>query len=169
MFGSRQQWNRMGHKCELCWPVAESVLMKWAALHRSQQGPCDLMLRGQAPHWDILPLQSPQRLFWTLVEWSRGRGARGKQVQSTGGVIPTAICFPFRCPGSLNGLWHASWRHVTLASRTVPRHHGTMIWINPCTCAESTSFVSDHGREKEEMESCIDKCVKGHLPLIHFC
>lgn len=76
---------------------------------------------------------------WLNRSW--GRGARGKQVQSMGGVIPAAICFLFRGLGSLNAVWHASWRHAPRVSRTVPRHHGTTIRINPRTCAESTMGV----------------------------
>ncbi len=43
----------------------------------------------------------------------------------------------------------------------------------------AASFVCKHGRKKEVeeeeeeeeegMESCMDKCVKGHSPVIHFC
>lgn len=142
MFGGNQQWDRVGHKHELCSPVCEYVLLKWAVLLRSQQGPCDMMLRGQAQHWDILLLQSPQRVFWTLVEWELREGCMG----GTGAVHEwgNSRCHLLSFSGS--GLFkHPLTRLMETRSpsqpRRVPRHHGTTIRINPCTCAESTVGV----------------------------
>lgn len=136
MFVGKQQWSRAGYKWEWC------CLWKCASVAQESAG--TLWSNGsmdKPKHSDILPLQSPREFsgHWLNRIW--GRGAPGKQVQSMGGVNPTAICFLFRGLGSLNALWHASWQHAPLASRTVPRHHGTMIRINPCTCAVSTMGV----------------------------
>lgn len=77
---------------------------------------------------------------WLNGSW--GRGVWGEQVQCMSGVIPAAICFLFRGLGSLNALWHASWRHTPPSQPCrVPRRHGTTIRINPRTCAESTVGV----------------------------
>lgn len=108
---------------------------------------------------------------WLNRSW--GRGAWGEQVQSKRGVIPAAICFLFWGLGSLNALWHASWRHTPLASRAVPRHHGTLIQINPRTCAESSvgaaAFCDGGAGRREEGDGELRVCVKGHSPLIYFC
>lgn len=111
MFAGEQQWDRAGHKQELCRPGfcaqhctgVSRHLVIWCCEYKPSietffhfKAP-----RGFSGHW---------------LNGSRGRGAQGEQVQSISGVIPTAICFLFRGPGSLNALWHASWRHTPLAA-----------------------------------------------------
>lgn len=66
--------------CTLSFFLSDGILINESP--RNQQGPCDLMLCGQAPHWDILPLQSPQRVAGHWLNRVRGRGPWGEQVQS---------------------------------------------------------------------------------------
>lgn len=111
MFAGEQQWHRAGHKQELCRPGfcaqhctgVSRHLVIWCCEYKPSietffhfKAP-----RGFSGHW---------------LNGSRGRGAQGEQVQSISGVIPAAICFLFRGLGSLNALWHASWRHTPLAA-----------------------------------------------------
>lgn len=154
------------------------VSVKWAALCGSQHEPCDPMLRRQARHWDILPLQSPQRVPRTPVEWEQREGCRvwggvGEQVQSMGGAIPAAICFLIRRLGPCVP-------SDTPRGDTLP---------NPCPVAMAPRFglTSAHvpsqpegpppllasaegGKEKEEEDgwmdrsACIDKHVKVRSP-----
>lgn len=132
------------------------------------------MLRVQAQHWDILPLQSSQGVFWTLVEWEPRKGCTG----GTGAVHKwgNSHCHLLSFSGSglfKRPLTRLMATHSPSRSRSMPRHHGTVIQINPRTCAESTvgvCFFCDWAkggrqgwRRGREMESCTDKCVKRTL------
>lgn len=119
-----------------------------SALHRSQQAPCDLMLRVQAQHLDILPLQSSQGVFWTLVEWEPRKGCTGGTgaVHKWGNSRCHLLSFSgsglFKCP-----LTRLMATHSPSRSRSMPRHHGTVIQINPAHVPSqpwgSASFVSE--------------------------
>lgn len=131
------------------------------------------MLRVQAQHLDILPLQSSQGVFWTLVEWEPRKGCTG----GTGAVHKwgNSRCHLLSFSGSglfKRPLTRLMATHSPSRSRSMPRHHGTVIQINPAHVPSqpwgSASFVSeqregDGWRRGREMESCTDKCVKRTL------
>lgn len=121
---------------------------------RGQHGPCDPMLRTQACHWDILPLQSPRGFSGHRLNGSRGRGVGGGNrcspwvVQS---LSPSAFFF---------GGW-AFTRPLTRLRATrspklcpvamAPRLGLTSAHV-PSQPKGSAPFVSELRREKEKEE-----------------